>query len=331
MAPPGLTIDKAAESLCETAAVDPLIGEDPAFLSLKRKLPHLAKQESPVLLVGETGTGKELCARTLHYLSPRFDKPFLPVNCGAIPLELFESELFGHQKGAFTGAWAVQHGLIEEAEGGTLFLDEIESLSLKAQVKLLRFFEDGTYHSLGSPRLRRADVRIIAATNQDLTQKIREARFRADLYYRLTVLSLVLPPLRHRRVDIPLLVAHFWSQYKGGDKTRLSARAMEALSGYAWPGNVRELQNVIRQLVVLTDGRTIEPEDLPISLSALRSEFSSLSLKQAKAMLVTRFEKSYVTQLLRANHGNVTHAAMEAKMERRAFGRLIKKYHLEKF
>jgi DNA-binding NtrC family response regulator len=329
MAPPGITIDRAAKSLRESAALDPLIGEDPAFLSVKRKLPQLARQEVPVLLIGETGTGKELCARTLHYLSPRLDKPFLPVNCGAIPLELFESELFGHQRGAFTGAWATQHGLIQEAEGGTLFLDEIESLSLNAQVKLLRFLENETYHSLGSPKLRRADVRIVVASNQDLIQKIREARFRADLYYRLAVLSLSLPPLRHRRVDIPLLVAHFWAQYNGG-RERLSPRAMEALCQYAWPGNVRELQNVIRQLVVLTDGGTIECEDLPIPLHVLPSASSSLSLKQAKAMLVAQFEKSYVTKLLRANDGNVTHAAMEAKMERRAFGRLIKKYQLEK-
>lgn len=311
-----------------------LIGDDPIFVALKRKLPLVARHGAPVLLTGETGTGKELCARALHYLSPRADKPFLPVNCGAIPSELFESELFGHQRGAFTGAWAAQTGLVEEAEGGTLFLDEIESLGLAAQVKLLRFMEELTYHSLGSPKARQADVWIITATNLDLKEKIRQGAFREDLFYRLAVMNLTLPPLRARRVDIPLLVSYFWSRYaepQAGRERRLSPRAMEALYQYAWPGNIRELENVIQQLLVLTDIQIIEPEDLPISLPVSLNTSPDLSLHQARAQIIAQFEKSYITAALRANHGNVTRAAKTAKTDRRNFGRLMKKYQIERF
>lgn len=317
----------------QTGGLARLIGEDPAFVAVKRKLLLVARHEAPVLLTGETGTGKCLCARALHYLSPRSGKPYLPVNCGALPVELFESELFGHQKGAFTGAWSAQRGLIAEAEGGTLFLDEIETLSLGAQVKLLRFLEDYTYYPLGSSRPKQADVRIIAATNLDLTQKIREGTFREDLFYRLAVMNLSLPPLRQRRADIPLLVAHFWTKYggqAGAEKTTLSPRAIEALCDYAWPGNVRELENVIQRLFVLNDAQTIEPEDLPIPLPVSLKPSPQLSFNQARAQVIEQFEKSYLTKLLRSNHGNVTRAAKEAKKERRAFGRLIKKYQLEK-
>ena len=323
---------RVRERVTETIGLTHLIGEDPAFMALKRKLSPVARNEAPVLLTGETGTGKCLCARALHYLSPRSRKPYLPVNCGAIPVELFESELFGHQKGAFTGAWAAQPGLVEEAEGGTLFLDEVESLSPGAQVKLLGFLEDHTYHSLGSSKPRHADVRIIAATNLELTQKIREGTFREDLFYRLAVMNLCLPPLRQRRADIPLLVDHFLAKFAASreERRRLSPRAMEALCHYAWPGNVRELENVIQQVVVLTDGRTIESEDLPIPLAPPLRESRGASLKETKAQVIEQFEKAYITDLLRVHQGNVTRAAEEAKKERRAFGRLIKKYHLDK-
>ena len=288
----------------------------------------------PILLTGETGTGKELCARALHYLSARAGRPFLPVNCGAIPVELFESELFGHRKGAFTGASATQTGLIEEAEGGTLFLDEIDSLSLAAQVKLLRFIENHTYHALGSAKERHADVWIIAATNRELTEKIHQGSFREDLFYRLAVMNLSLPPLRDRRADIPLLVNHLWSRYaeqREGEARRLSPRAMEALYQYSWPGNIRELENIIQQLLVLTDVRIIEPEDLPIPLPAAPGASPNLSFNQARAQIIAQFEKAYVIELLRSNGGNVSHAAKAAHKERRSFGRLIKKYQLGRF
>jgi two-component system response regulator GlrR len=320
---------------CTTATVGlaQLVGEDPAFVTLKRKLPLLAQCEAPVLLTGETGTGKGLCARALHYLSRRAGQPFLPVNCGAIPGELFERELFGHQKGAFTGAWAAQPGLIAEAEGGTLFLDEIETLSLGAQAKLLGFLEEHTYHALGAPRPRQADVWIIAATNVELTRKVQDGTFREDLFYRLAVLTLTLPPLRERRNDIPRLVAHVWARYAdhGGAATKqLSPEALEALCHYAWPGNMRELENVIRQVVVLTDAQSVAPEALPIPLPCPAQGSAGDSLQQAKAKVIAQFEQAYITALLQVHQGNVTQAAREARTERRAFGRLIKKYQLAK-
>jgi DNA-binding NtrC family response regulator len=246
-------------------------------------------------------------------------------------VELFESEFFGHQRGAFTGASVAQPGLVKEAEGGTLFLDEIESLSLSAQVKLLRFIENHTYYSLGSAKPRPADVRIIAATNIELREKIRQGAFRDDLFYRLAVMNLHLPPLRQRRGDIPLLVSHFWSRYKeqyDGIERRLSPRAMEALCEYSWPGNVRELENVIQQLAVLSDAQTIEPADLPITVPVSIKPTSDLSFNQARAQIIASFEKTYLEQLLRFNHGNISRAAKEAKKDRRTFSRLIKKYQL---
>ena len=310
-----------------------LVGADPVFTALKQKLPLIARYGAPVILTGETGTGKELCARALHYLSARAARAFLPVNCGAIPFELFESELFGHQRGAFTGASATQTGLIEEAEGGTLFLDEIDSLSPAAQVKLLRFIENHTYHSLGSARERHADVWIIAATNRDLNEAIRVGSFREDLYYRLAVMNLSLPPLRDRRADVPLLVNHLWSRYaeqRNGDSRQFSRRALEALCQYSWPGNIRELENVIRQLLVLSDVEIIEPEDLPIPVPLPQKLLPTLSFNQARAQIIAQFEKAYVTDLLQSNGGNVSQSAKAAQKERRSFGRLIKKYQLEK-
>jgi len=308
-----------------------LVGEDPAFVAVKRKLPFIARDEAPVLITGETGTGKELCARALHYLSHRAGKPFLPVNCGAIPLDLFEREFFGHAKGAFTGASAAQPGLLAEAEGGTLFLDEIETLDLSAQVKLLRFLQDQTYHALGTPRLRQADIWILAATNVALPQKVQDRTFRADLFYRLAVLTLTLPPLRERPADIPQLVAHVWARYadpQRGAMRQLSPRAMEALCHYHWPGNIRELENVLRQALVMTDALIIEPEDLSIPLPPPSRHAHGASLKQAKAQVIEQFERVYLAQLLRVHQGNVTRAAQAAQKERRAFGRLLKKYRL---
>lgn len=324
---------QARQQGVEADSLERFVGEDPAFVAVKQLIPIVARSGTPVLVTGETGTGKELCARALHYLSPRAKEPFLPVNCAAIPLELFESELFGHKKGSFTGAFDTQQGLISEAEGGTLFLDEIDSLSLGAQVKLLRFLEDHTYYSLGSSRPRHADVRIIAASNRDLPQKIQERTFREDLFYRLAVMVLRLPPLRQRSGDIPLLIRHFWTRVSdNAERVRpnLSSRSIEALCRYSWPGNIRELQNVIQQLVVMTEADTIEPEHLPIPLPAAPKSFHGVSFKQAKAQIIEHFEKNYIADLLREHLGNVSRAAKEAGKERRALGRLIKKYQLQK-
>jgi DNA-binding NtrC family response regulator len=324
---------EAKQSAAEESDLLQLVGKDPLLAVVKRKIRCIARSDGTALIAGETGTGKELCARAIHYLGPRAAKPFLPVNCGAIPVDLFERELFGHHRGAFTGAWTAQPGLIAEAEGGTLFLDEIETLSLAAQVKLLRFLQDQTYCMLGSPKIRRANVRIIASTNVELRDKVQHGTFRQDLLYRLAVLVIDMPPLRQRPADIPLLATHFLKIYArddGSTKKRLSARALEYLSHYSWPGNVRELENLIQQVVVLTSSDVIDAKDLPIAGPAFLDTPSASSFKQAKADAVRQFEKSYITTLLHKHHGNITRAAEEAHKERRAFGRLVKKYQIAK-
>jgi DNA-binding NtrC family response regulator len=315
----------------EARALAQMIGEHPVFVTLKRKISNVARFESTVLLTGETGTGKERFARALHYSSRRAGKPFLAVNCGAIPEHLFESELYGHRKGAFTGACAAQPGLIVEAENGTLFLDEIETLSLSGQVKLLRFLQDQTYYPVGSARPRKANVWILASTNVELSRKIPEGTFREDLFYRLAVISLALPPLRERKSDIPLLAAHFWKLYSaraGRGSGDLSPEVIDALCQHPWPGNVRELENVVQQLAVLTDSHEVRPEDLPIP--RVLTSRSRVSFSQTKARIVEEFERGYLTELLRSHRGNVTRAAREAGKDRRALGRLIKKYRIAK-
>jgi two-component system response regulator GlrR len=321
---------RAKEEITEALNLEILIGHDPAFMALKRKLALVANVDSPVLLTGETGTGKELCARALHYLSPRSAKPFLPVNCGAVPVDLFESELFGRRKGAYTGAGDTQSGLISSAEGGTLFLDEIETLHRDAQAKLLRFLQDRTYYPVGSPVQLRADVRIVASTNVDLHEMVKDGTFRKDLMYRMAVMSVALPALRDRPSDIPLLVEHFWSQYAAQYphiRKRFSPQAWQALCQYTWPGNVRELQNVIQHVLVMSDGDIIYDKDLPIPVSD--SQFGIGSFKQAKIAAVAEFEKTYLHQLLQLAQGNVSQAARIAQKERRALGRLIRKYQIK--
>jgi DNA-binding NtrC family response regulator len=323
---------RVQKSIADTAGLSELIGEAPAFAAVKLKIQQIAECDLPVLITGETGTGKELCARAVHYLSRRAAKPFLPVNCAAIPLDLFESELFGREKGAFTGASSSQRGLVAEAEGGTLFLDEIETLSLNAQAKLLRFLADHTYHALGSSRPRRSDVRILVATNVALPKKIEAGGFREDLYYRLAVLTLALPPLRERPGDIPLLVAAFLARHASqrGERKQLSPSALAALGRHGWPGNIRERESVIQEVIVLTQARIVEAADLRIRLPPSPQESGAGSMKRAKARVLDEFEKSYVAEMLRAHSGNVTQAAQEAQKERRSFGRLVKKHHLSK-
>ena len=317
----------------QTCGLAQILGEDPKMVHLKRRIPIVARFDSTVLLTGETGTGKEQFARALHYSSPRAAKPFLPVNCGAIPTDLFESELYGHRRGAFTGAVSAEPGLIAEAEGGTLFLDEVETLNITNQVKLLRFLQDQVYYPVGSARPKQANVWILASTNIELPLKIQDGTFREDLYYRLAVISLALPPLRQRKTDIPLLAAHFWKMYSeraGRTPPPLSVAVMESLCRYHWPGNVRELQNVIQQLTVLSELEAIRPENLPIPKTEAEECCESNSFAQRKASLIAEFEKHYLTDLLRTHNGNVTHAAQEAGKDRRAFGRLIKKYQIDK-
>ncbi|KAA0242848.1 MAG: sigma-54-dependent Fis family transcriptional regulator [Candidatus Brocadia sp. AMX2] len=229
------------------------------------KIPSLAWSDATVMIYGETGTGKELIARAIHYNSHRHGKPFIPVNCGALPDHLIENELFGHAKGAFTDASTAEKGLIAEAEGGALFLDEVDTLSSSAQIKLLRFLQDKEYRHLGSSKSRGADVRVIAATNSNLWYLVETKRFREDLYYRLNVLSVTLPPLRERVSDIPLLAAHFLTRYAKQNRRgllHLSGDAMQKLIHYPWSGNVRELEGVIQRAAVLCASSVLEPEDI---------------------------------------------------------------------
>lgn len=307
-----------------------LIGDSPIFLAHLRRIPLIAKCDANVLIAGETGTGKELYARAIHYSSSRAGRPFMPVNCGAIPVDLVENELFGHERGAFTSASTLQTGLIEEANGGTLFLDEIDCLPVFAQVKLLRFLQEKEYRPLGSSKMRRADVRIIAASNLNLEEAVDNGKVRQDLFYRLNIISLILPPLRERREDIALLARHFLARYSSeADKeiADLSQEALQSLMVYSWPGNVRELEHVIERAVVLCESSILQPDDLILSSSAnnVRQE----SLQQAKAREIARFERNYIQGLLSACKGNITRAAQVAQKNRRAFWQLIQKHQID--
>jgi two-component system, NtrC family, response regulator GlrR len=311
----------------------PIVGESPCFLRVIAKIPLLADCDTTVLISGETGSGKEIIARAIHYQGPRQGKPFIPVNCGALPDHLFENELFGHAKGAFTDASSAEKGLIGEAEGGTLFLDEIDALSQTGQVKLLRFLQNGEYRAIGSSRSLVADVRVLAATNSDLMQRVKDKSFREDLYYRLNALSLVIPPLRNRVEDIMPLTTYFLSRYASEHSQqtrRISHAALERLMAYAWPGNVRELESVIRGTLVLTAAETIQVEDIDLPLSYPKEGTHAGSLSETKSLTIHAFERAYLTNLLVAHRGNVSQAAKASGKDRRALQRLLRKYSLDR-
>ena len=315
--------------LKETLGLKQLVGESPAFVEAIRTIPLIAGCDAAVLIGGETGTGKEVCARAVHYLSQRSEKPFVPVNCGAIPVELAENELFGHEKDAFTGASSSRQGLIAEADGGTLFLDEIDSLPLLVQVKLLRFLQEKEYRPLGSTRARKADIRILAASNCDLERSVEEGRFRADLYYRISTLPLALPPLRERQGDVALLARHFLNKHGrklGSEVSDFSPAALQKLVLYRWPGNVRELENAVERAVVLSQGaRRVSSSVIRLPRTAKEVE----SFRQAKARAVGDFERRYLTQTLEIHQGNITRAAAAAGKNRRAFWELLRKHQID--
>ncbi|MCP3963682.1 MAG: sigma-54-dependent Fis family transcriptional regulator [bacterium] len=311
--------------------LEALVGESEPFLRQVDVIPRLAATDATVMISGETGTGKELVARAIHYHSRRRGKPFVPLNCSALPETLVENELFGHAKGAYTNASSVQRGLVEEARGGTLFLDEVDTLSLSVQVKMLRFLQDLKYRPLGAARSRSADVRILAATNADLRQAVALRRFRADLFYRLNVLRLRLPPLRERSGDVPLLAAHFLSLY-GRQYQRpmtISARAMDKLSAYSWPGNVRELKAVLQRAMLLSTETRLEPHDLDLPASVGGGTTPRRRFQEAKALVIAGFERDFLARVLAAHQGNVTRAAKSAGKERRAFQRLLHKHRID--
>jgi two-component system, NtrC family, response regulator GlrR len=323
-----------------------LIGTSRSFLQATGMIPMLSIAKSTVLISGETGTGKELFARAIHYSGERRGKPFVPVNCAALPDHLIENELFGHNKGAFTGALIEKHGLFHEADGGTLFLDEINSLSMAAQSKLLRVLQDQEFRPLGSTKSRTVDVKIVAATNTDLRYLVETRQFREDLFYRLNVLSVALPPLRDRKEDILLLTSNCLKVYAkefGRGAITMGHSAKAKLMGYSWPGNVRELQGVIQRAVAMASGEMLEAQDLDLPESASpelagptmmllsRGVVSDdASFQAMKTKVIEEFERAYLSELLSTHHGNISQAARAAKKERRAFQRLLQKHGLDR-
>ncbi len=315
-----------------------LIGKSGVFQDMLAAIGKIAGYDATVLISGETGSGKELAARAIHYQGKRSDKPFIPVNCGALPDHLVENELFGHCKGAFTDARENQSGLIAQAQGGTLFLDEVDALSAKAQVSLLRFLEDGKYRRLGGSQMESVNVRILAASNVNLQELVEHERFRADLHYRLNVMELAVPPLRARGDDIALLARHFIAEAA----RRYDLKPLELhpdtlvwLASQPWPGNVRELQNRIQREFLMCDGPSVlirhaaAPSERRQKSDRRVAQPNTLNFNDAKQLTLQAFERSHLIRLMRESTGNVSHAARLAGKERRALGKLLKKHCIE--
>jgi DNA-binding NtrC family response regulator len=342
-----------------------LVGASPRFRKVVTQIHRMASIDATVLIAGETGTGKEVAARAIHYLSERAHKPFVPVNCGALAESLVESELFGHERGAFTDAKTASVGLIGQAAGGTIFLDEIDALTPKAQAALLRFLQDRTYRRVGGGGLLQVDVRVLVASNADLDEMARERRFRQDLLYRLRVLSLRMPALRERPGDGVLLAHGVLKRLSHQYRTQarhLHAEGEDFIRRYAWPGNVRELENVIHREFLMCDDEALRlreareelmpddiataasvlgtgsatepasmPADMPVAVPApmqAASEASCAPFKDAKAKAVAEFERTYVREMLARAGGNISQAARLSNQERSAFGKLVRKYRL---
>ena len=313
-----------------------LKGTSAAFTETLKLTKQMAKCDASVLIEGETGTGKENVARAIHYLSARRDNGFIPINCGAIPDSLFESELFGYEKGAFTDARQKQQGLVAMADTGTLFLDEVDSLSLKAQAALLRFLQTGEYRPLGSKISKYSNVRVVAATNAKLTELVKEGLMREDLYFRLNVLDIHMPPLRDRPEDIEVIANHLLLKYLdkyGSGPTRIHPDSLVWLTRQYWPGNVRELENVLLRGFVLSEGNQLILDHVRDISSANPGndarQTGPVTFQQAKAVAISDFEKSYLQSMLSMTTGNVSKAARLAGKERRAFGKLVKKYNID--
>jgi len=321
-----------SEQLTTEFGMAEIVGKDPVFTRVVSKIPALARSDAPVLITGETGTGKEICAQAIHHIGRRSNFPLIPMDCTSVPHQLFENEIFGHVQGAFTDARRDQKGLVTMAAGGTLFLDEIDALNLSTQAKLLRFLQDGSYKPLGTDRFVRSDVRVIAATNRNIEALVSSGQFRADLYYRLNVLRLDLPPLRERREDIPLLAWHFLSSLtpSGAKRKSFSTAALQKLMCYDWPGNVRELLNAVQHALVFAESSQILPCHIPAPVTTAGSEKPCGLFREARTRMIEAFERQYVQEMIRKHNGNVTQAAREAGKERRSFGRMIKKYGLSR-
>lgn len=322
---------------------DGLVGESEAMKDVVRLLRKVARTDASVLITGDSGTGKEVAARCLHASSHRRSQPFIPIDCASLPESLLESELFGHEKGSFTGAIAQKPGVFELASGGTVLLDEIGEMGLPLQAKLLRVVQERCFRRIGGRSEIHVDVRILSATNRDLTKTCDEGGFRSDLFFRLNVITVDLPPLRNRDGDVPRLAQHFFERFMRSTDKRLdtfSREAMACLEAFTWPGNVRQLQNVVERAVVLSDGPMITPDDLPAEIrgsspattvvsSSPPSVMNGARFHQAKHELVDNFEREYLVEVLQRSGGNVSQAAAEAGINRRTLYRLIEKFSID--
>jgi two-component system, NtrC family, response regulator AtoC len=327
---------KFREELKSKDEWSPLVGSSPAMLEVYKLVARVSESRSTVLLQGESGTGKELIARAIHGNSPRREKPFVPVNCGALPDTLLESEMFGYEKGAFTGAVGTKTGLFESANGGTLFLDEVGELGQALQVKLLRVMQDHEVRRVGGTASIKVDVRIIAATNRDLEQFVKDGKFRDDLFYRLNVVRITLPPLKERQEDIPMLAHHFLQKCAAGATTAVRGfhpDTLESLKRYRWPGNVRELENAIERAVSLSHGPLLTPDDLP---AAIRQASNPTDQKPdipetAESVYLTleEVEKRHLMRVLKETKGNKVKAAKILGIDRRTLYRMAERFGLD--
>lgn len=320
-------------AVAQTPSVDvpegELIGRSPGMMAVYKQIARAADSVVPVLIVGESGTGKELVARALHRNSRRAGRPFVAINCGAVAETLLESELFGHSRGAFTGAVADTKGIFEQAQGGTVFLDEIGETSPALQVRLLRVLQEGEVRPVGSSRTVKVDNRVIAATNRDLERAVAEQQFRADLYYRLSVIVIRLPALRERRSDIPLLVSAFLkaAQRRSGRQIDLSSAALDVLLAYDWPGNVRQLENTIERIVLFSQGSVVGPDDLPILLHGTRRDIPAGLFEDLPTL--DEVERRYIEHVLHAVRRNRTRAADVLGIDRRTLYRMAERYGIK--
>lgn len=325
------------QNLRQKYYLDSFLGNHPIFINLKNALERVANSDLSVLLIGETGTGKGLCARFIHQYNNQYNCPFIPYNCGAGPDTLFESQIFGHVKGAFTGANSDRIGLVEEADTGILFLDELNSLSAYSQVKLNHFLENGYFRRVGENKVRKTKVRIIAASNVDLRKEVLEGNFRADLYFRLAEYELIVPSLRERGSDIILLAKHFLKKYEhlsNNGSFQFTSNALQQLQEYDWPGNIRELEYSIKRCIIDNPSSLIETVPLPRrseieTTETISDQLHLLPWKEAKTKVISHFEKNYLEKVLKQFNGNVSRCARHAGVQPSDFWKLLRKYNIK--
>ncbi|MDH4007480.1 MAG: sigma-54 dependent transcriptional regulator [Desulfuromonadales bacterium] len=333
----GQLVEENRELKAKIGKENEMIGSSKLIRELKKQIKIAAPTSGWILITGENGTGKELVARSIHHNSRRHDKPFVEVNCAAIPEELIESELFGHEKGSFTGATTQRRGKFDQAHQGTLFLDEIGDMSLKTQAKVLRILQEHKFERVGGNKTIEVDVRVIAATNKDLEKEISGGQFREDLYYRLNVIPFHVPPLRERKSDIPDLATHFLEYFcskESRETKNLDEDAMQAIQEYSWPGNVRELKNLIERLVIMSPGNTITRGQLPQSIfgkqQSASTDLGSITLSaDTYRSAKEEFEKEFLVQKLEENDWNISRTAEAIEIERSNLHRKIKSYGIE--